>query len=191
MFTAWNALKVHPFLPRVFINFFPHYARIACPIATLQACLIADIVQYFVDAKLDFDACYVYEDVNRAIQHVHRSGLVHAGILSDPITYLVKNVGPPSYLSCKIVIFCLKLQALLFLIGAILCGWNFTLPKLLHFLYVVNISGPAVTFSEDAEGKGEKAFFADQLSIYICGWGNAVSVGGISFFVLSIGVKTK
>ncbi|KAK3025816.1 hypothetical protein RJ639_040722, partial [Escallonia herrerae] len=56
-----------------------------------EACLIADIVQHFVDAKLEFDACYVYEDVNRAIQHVHRSGLVHRGILSDPQRYLVKN----------------------------------------------------------------------------------------------------
>ncbi|KAM7472878.1 hypothetical protein LguiA_011061 [Lonicera macranthoides] len=39
------------------------------------ACLIADIVQHFVDAKLYFEADYVYQDVNRAIQHVHRSGL--------------------------------------------------------------------------------------------------------------------
>ncbi|KAF5725901.1 hypothetical protein HS088_TW23G00633 [Tripterygium wilfordii] len=56
-----------------------------------EACLISDIVQYFVDAKLEFDACYIYEDVNRAIQLVHRSGLVHRGILSDPHRYLVKN----------------------------------------------------------------------------------------------------
>ncbi|XP_050130586.1 uncharacterized protein LOC126607154 isoform X2 [Malus sylvestris] len=56
-----------------------------------EACLISDIVQYFVDAKLEFDACYIYQDVNRAIQHVHRSGLVHRGILSDPHRYLVKN----------------------------------------------------------------------------------------------------
>ncbi|KAI4381081.1 hypothetical protein MLD38_007192 [Melastoma candidum] len=56
-----------------------------------EACLIADMVQYFVDAKLEFDASYIYEDVNRAIQHVHRSGLVHRGILSDPHMYLVKN----------------------------------------------------------------------------------------------------
>lgn len=49
-------------------------------------------MQHFVDAKLDFDAGYVYQDVNRAIQHVHRSGLVHRGILSDPQRYLVKNV---------------------------------------------------------------------------------------------------
>ncbi|KAL1097030.1 hypothetical protein V6Z11_D05G008100 [Gossypium hirsutum] len=56
-----------------------------------EACLIADMVQYFVDAKLEFDACYIYEDVNNAIQHVHQSGLMHRGILSDPHRYLVKN----------------------------------------------------------------------------------------------------
>ncbi|KAL6534751.1 hypothetical protein OROGR_013426 [Orobanche gracilis] len=56
-----------------------------------EACLIADIIQHFVDAKLEFDASYVYQDVNRAIQHVHRSGLAHRGILSDPKKYLVKN----------------------------------------------------------------------------------------------------
>ncbi|ESW26837.1 hypothetical protein PHAVU_003G152500 [Phaseolus vulgaris] len=56
-----------------------------------EACLLADIVQYFIDAKLEFDPSYVYEDVVRAIEHVHRSGLVHRGILSDPRRYLVKN----------------------------------------------------------------------------------------------------
>ncbi|XP_027331909.1 5'-nucleotidase domain-containing protein DDB_G0275467 isoform X2 [Abrus precatorius] len=56
-----------------------------------EACLLADIVQYFVDAKLEFDTSYIYEDVIRAIDHVHRSGLVHRGILADPQRYLVKN----------------------------------------------------------------------------------------------------
>ncbi|KAL3566811.1 hypothetical protein D5086_032226 [Populus alba] len=56
-----------------------------------EACLLADVVQHFVDAKLEFDATYIYQDVDRAIQHVHRSGLVHRGILSDPYRYLVKN----------------------------------------------------------------------------------------------------
>lgn len=56
-----------------------------------EACLLADVVQHFVDAKLEFDATYIYQDVDRAIQHVHRSGLVHRGILSDPDRYLVKN----------------------------------------------------------------------------------------------------
>ncbi|XP_038979073.1 5'-nucleotidase domain-containing protein DDB_G0275467 isoform X2 [Phoenix dactylifera] len=58
-----------------------------------EACLIADIVQHFVDAKLDFDASYVYEDVNHAIQRVHRSGLAHKEIIADPHKYLVKNVS--------------------------------------------------------------------------------------------------
>ncbi|XP_011623916.2 5'-nucleotidase domain-containing protein DDB_G0275467 isoform X1 [Amborella trichopoda] len=56
-----------------------------------EACLIATIVQHFVDAKLDFDASYIYNDVNRAIQHVHQSGLVHKRILSNPHRYLMKN----------------------------------------------------------------------------------------------------
>jgi hypothetical protein len=51
------------------------------------------MVQHFVDAKLEFDASYIYQDVNHAIQHVHRSGLVHRGILADPHRYLVKNVS--------------------------------------------------------------------------------------------------
>lgn len=62
-------------------------------VVSLQACLIADVVQHFVDAKLEFDTSYIYEDVNRAIQHVHRSGFAHRGILADPHRYLVKNVS--------------------------------------------------------------------------------------------------
>lgn len=64
-----------------------------CIFFCFQACLIADMVQYFVDAKLEFDASYIYNDVNRAIQHVHRSGLVHRGILADPTRYLLKNAS--------------------------------------------------------------------------------------------------
>ncbi|KAK4757306.1 hypothetical protein SAY87_007433 [Trapa incisa] len=56
-----------------------------------EACLIADMVQFFVDAKLDFDASYIYQDVRNAIQHVHCSGLVHREILMDPYRYIVKN----------------------------------------------------------------------------------------------------
>ncbi|KAL6012247.1 hypothetical protein ACLOJK_002725 [Asimina triloba] len=54
----------------------------------LLACLIADVVQHFVDAKLDFDASYVYQDVKESLQYVHRSGLMHRGILADPHRYL-------------------------------------------------------------------------------------------------------
>lgn len=73
----------------------------------MQACLIADIVQHFIDAQLEFDASYVYQDVNRSIQHVHRSGLVHKGILSDPHRYLVKNVSDiKSCLKTCMIYFC-------------------------------------------------------------------------------------
>lgn len=64
----------------------------------MQACLIADIVQHFVDAKLDFDTSYVYEDVNHAIQHVHRSGLVHRQILTEPHKFLLKNVNSANWI---------------------------------------------------------------------------------------------
>ncbi|XP_078439545.1 HAD-superfamily hydrolase, subfamily IG, 5'-nucleotidase [Wolffia australiana] len=56
-----------------------------------EACLIADVVQHFVDAKLDFDPCYIHEDVNHAIRRVHMSGLLHRRILAAPEKYLVKN----------------------------------------------------------------------------------------------------
>lgn len=59
-------------------------------------------MQYFVDAKLEFDASYIYEDVIRAIDHVHRSGLVHRGILSDPHKYLVKNVSSKHFIIISI-----------------------------------------------------------------------------------------
>jgi hypothetical protein len=62
-------------------------------IISSQACLIADIVQHFIDAKLEFDPSYIYEDVNQSIQHVHRSGLIHRQILSEPEKFLIKKVG--------------------------------------------------------------------------------------------------
>ncbi|ONM55108.1 HAD-superfamily hydrolase subfamily IG 5'-nucleotidase [Zea mays] len=42
-------------------------------------------------AKLEFDPSYIYEDVNQSIQHVHRSGLIHRQILSEPEKFLIKK----------------------------------------------------------------------------------------------------
>ncbi|XP_020582621.1 5'-nucleotidase domain-containing protein DDB_G0275467 [Phalaenopsis equestris] len=56
-----------------------------------EVCLLADVVQHFIDARLDYDASYVYDDVKHAIQHVHGSGVLHRTILSDPEKYLMKN----------------------------------------------------------------------------------------------------
>lgn len=55
-------------------------------------CLLADVIQHFVDQKLDFDCAYVYEDIQKCIEHVHRSGNLHKSILKDPAKYLQKNV---------------------------------------------------------------------------------------------------
>ncbi|KAL0919898.1 hypothetical protein M5K25_012024 [Dendrobium thyrsiflorum] len=64
-----------------------------------EVCLIADVVQHFRDAQLEYDASYVYEDVKRAIQHVHGSGNLHESILSDPKKYLMKNNQLPKFLA--------------------------------------------------------------------------------------------
>ena len=58
----------------------------------MQVCLLADVIQHFVDQKLDFDCTYVYEDVQRSIKFIHRSGNLHREILSNPAKYLQKNV---------------------------------------------------------------------------------------------------
>uniref|UniRef100_A0A0D6R9B8 Uncharacterized protein n=1 Tax=Araucaria cunninghamii TaxID=56994 RepID=A0A0D6R9B8_ARACU len=64
-----------------------------------EACLLSDIIQHFVDEKLDFDPCSVYEDVKHAIGHVHHSGLVHRKILAKPEKYLVKNAAVLHFLN--------------------------------------------------------------------------------------------
>lgn len=120
-------------------------------------------MQHFVDAKLDFDACYVYQDVNRAIRYVHLSGLVHRGILSDPNRYLFKNVC--SYYFLSYLVF-----------GGF--GYMKWYPLCWLYNFRVNISGSAIKISEDAEGKGEKTILAHQLSILLCGWRDAIYVGG-------------
>lgn len=42
---------------------------------------------------MEFDSAYVYDDVKRSIDYVHRSGLMHGTVLADPAKYLVKNVS--------------------------------------------------------------------------------------------------
>jgi HAD superfamily 5'-nucleotidase-like hydrolase len=54
-------------------------------------CLLSDIIQHFVDKKMDFDSSYVYEDIKRSIEFVHQSGKMHDKILAEPSKYLVKN----------------------------------------------------------------------------------------------------
>ncbi|KAL3682481.1 hypothetical protein R1sor_000503 [Riccia sorocarpa] len=56
-----------------------------------EACLISDVIQHFVDQNMEFDSAYVYDDVKRSINYVHRSGLMHSAVLADREKYLVKN----------------------------------------------------------------------------------------------------
>eukprot|EP00250_Pteridium_aquilinum_P001422 c11618_g1_i2 orf=584-2458(-) len=58
-----------------------------------EVCLISDVIQHFVDEKVAFDSSYVYDDVKRSIEFVHKSGLLHKRILEDPARYLVKSQG--------------------------------------------------------------------------------------------------
>ena len=44
-----------------------------------------------IEHMLDFDACYVYEDMKRAIVYVHQSGLVHRRILAKPDKYMMEG----------------------------------------------------------------------------------------------------
>jgi hypothetical protein len=61
------------------------------PVFSFQVCLLADVIQHFVDQKLDFDCGYVYEDIQSCITHVHMSGSLHKAILSEPAKFLQKN----------------------------------------------------------------------------------------------------
>nr|PNR29284.1 hypothetical protein PHYPA_027976 [Physcomitrium patens] len=56
-----------------------------------EVCLLADVIQHFVNQKLRFDCTYVYEDVQKCIKYIHTSGNLHREILSNPAKYLQKN----------------------------------------------------------------------------------------------------
>ncbi|GAQ77600.1 haloacid dehalogenase-like hydrolase superfamily hydrolase [Klebsormidium nitens] len=58
-----------------------------------EACLISDVIQHFVSSRIEFDPMYVYEDVKKSIDYVHRSALMHRAILEKPSQFLLKQPG--------------------------------------------------------------------------------------------------
>jgi HAD superfamily 5'-nucleotidase-like hydrolase len=56
-----------------------------------EVCLISDIIQHLNDLKVTFDPAYVYEDIRKAVEHIHFSRLLHNEIISNLPTYLEKN----------------------------------------------------------------------------------------------------
>eukprot|EP00009_Paramoeba_aestuarina_P001129 CAMPEP_0201517510 /NCGR_PEP_ID=MMETSP0161_2-20130828/8595_1 /ASSEMBLY_ACC=CAM_ASM_000251 /TAXON_ID=180227 /ORGANISM="Neoparamoeba aestuarina, Strain SoJaBio B1-5/56/2" /LENGTH=370 /DNA_ID=CAMNT_0047915031 /DNA_START=330 /DNA_END=1439 /DNA_ORIENTATION=+ len=57
-----------------------------------EACLLADVVEYFDQNNILFDPTAVYEDIAQAIRSVHKSGLLHYNIMRDLPTYLATDV---------------------------------------------------------------------------------------------------
>jgi HAD superfamily 5'-nucleotidase-like hydrolase len=63
-----------------------------------EACLLADIIQVFVEqTKQDFSPDYLYRDIRQAIDHAH--GLLHQAIIAQPQQFLEKNNELGLYLS--------------------------------------------------------------------------------------------
>jgi len=51
--------------------------------STVEACLLADLVQWFKDRDIAFDARSVVEDVLSAVGHAHTSGDMHRAVAED------------------------------------------------------------------------------------------------------------
>ena len=56
--------------------------------ALSEACLLADVVQLAVDAEIPFDPSALGDDVSKAIQWVHMSGVMHDTVAANPDQYL-------------------------------------------------------------------------------------------------------
>lgn len=48
-----------------------------------KACLLSDVTQYMLDNQIDFSHAYTFDDVERAIDHVHFNGIFHKEIMDD------------------------------------------------------------------------------------------------------------
>lgn len=78
---------------RISTEHMPNLVAIMDLFCLSEVCLISDVIQHFVDQKVAFDSSYVYDDVKRSIEFVHKSGLLHRRILEEPAKYLVKSEG--------------------------------------------------------------------------------------------------
>lgn len=78
---------------RISVEHMPNLVALMDLFCLSEVCLISDVIQHFVDQKVAFDSSYVYDDVKRSIEFVHKSGLLHRKILAEPAKYLVKSQG--------------------------------------------------------------------------------------------------
>ena len=56
-----------------------------------EACLIADVIQYFNGVGIKYDPHYLFEDVRDAIRTIHVDGSLHLAISADQDRYLQPN----------------------------------------------------------------------------------------------------
>lgn len=56
-----------------------------------EAGLLSDVIQSFRDRRISFDPRYIYEDVRRSIDTIHRNGTLHGAIVEDFSMYLRKT----------------------------------------------------------------------------------------------------
>ncbi|CAJ1403743.1 unnamed protein product [Effrenium voratum] len=61
--------------------------------STAEACLLADVVQWFRDRKVPFDPRSVVTDVLEAITQAHISGILHKTVCADLGTYVEPDDG--------------------------------------------------------------------------------------------------
>jgi hypothetical protein len=53
--------------------------------------LVADVIEFFVQNQIPFDPSYVYNDVTKAVNHIHSSGALHTAIMQDLPKYLYSS----------------------------------------------------------------------------------------------------
>jgi len=56
-----------------------------------KACLISDVIQHFEDCGIQYDPTYVYDDISKAVSHVHTSFKLHNEIMNNLPEYLGRH----------------------------------------------------------------------------------------------------
>jgi HAD superfamily 5'-nucleotidase-like hydrolase len=79
---AYNGLRLSEGYETRYLHHFADLFSLA------EVCLLADLVQFFSDARTRFHAEYLYHDVRSAVNHVHSAGRLHGAIMEDPARFL-------------------------------------------------------------------------------------------------------
>lgn len=64
-----------------------------------EACLLADVCEYFDKNNISFSPAAVYQDVSSSIAHVHVSGLMHRTVMADVEKYIHHSPKIPKMLA--------------------------------------------------------------------------------------------